>query len=134
MANIVKIRNSGTSLAQPSSLEYGEIAINYNDGKLFYKNSSNQIVSFGLVDSLSTLSDVSISNLSDGQILSYNAGSGEWLNSSVGFLPEGGSRGQILTKTDSSDYNTEWTDIISGDGGSPSSYLRVYVAMDAGGV
>jgi len=31
---------------QVGDLEYGEIAINYNDGKIYYKNSSNQIKAF----------------------------------------------------------------------------------------
>lgn len=43
MANTIKIKRSGTSSQVPNSLEYGELAINYADGKLFYKNSSNQI-------------------------------------------------------------------------------------------
>lgn len=46
MANTVKIKNSGTASNTPNSLEYGELAINYADGKLFYKNTSNQIVEF----------------------------------------------------------------------------------------
>lgn len=44
MANTIKIKRSSTASAVPSSLEYGELAINYADGKLFYKNASNQIV------------------------------------------------------------------------------------------
>lgn len=44
MANTIKLKRSGTSSQVPSSLEHGEIAINYADGKIFYKNNSNQIV------------------------------------------------------------------------------------------
>lgn len=44
MANTIKLKNSGTSTNVPSSLEYGEIAINYADGKLFYKDSNASIV------------------------------------------------------------------------------------------
>lgn len=46
MANIVKIKNSNVAGRFPSSLEIGELAININDGKLFYKNANNQIESF----------------------------------------------------------------------------------------
>lgn len=46
MANTIKLKNSGTSSNTPASLEYGELALNYADGKLFYKNSSNSIVEF----------------------------------------------------------------------------------------
>lgn len=44
MANTIKIKRSGTANVVPGSLEHGELAINYADGKIFYKNSSNSIV------------------------------------------------------------------------------------------
>lgn len=47
MANVIKLKNSGTANSAPTSLEVGELAINYADGKIFYKNSSNTIVEFG---------------------------------------------------------------------------------------
>lgn len=46
MANTIKIKNSGTAASAPSALEHGELAINYADGKIYYKNSSNSIVEF----------------------------------------------------------------------------------------
>ena len=46
MANTIKLKNSGTPAAVPSSLEYGELGLNYADGKIFYKNSSNTITEF----------------------------------------------------------------------------------------
>ena len=49
MANVIKLKNSGTANTAPASLEYGEIAINYADGVLFYKNASNTIISFDIV-------------------------------------------------------------------------------------
>jgi len=44
----IQLKRSGTASATPSSLEHGELAINYNvaDGKLFWKDSSNTIQSF----------------------------------------------------------------------------------------
>jgi hypothetical protein len=48
MANVIKIKNSGTSNAAPTSLEYGELAINYADGVLFFKDSNNTIISFDI--------------------------------------------------------------------------------------
>ena len=53
MANVIKIKNSGTALSAPASLEYGEIAINYADQILFYKDSNNTIVSFDISDTVS---------------------------------------------------------------------------------
>ena len=46
MPNIIKIKNSGTPSNVPASLEHGELAINYADGKIFYKNISNSVVEF----------------------------------------------------------------------------------------
>ena len=44
----VVIYNSGTTTNVPlaANLAYGELAINYTDGKLFYKNGSGVVVSF----------------------------------------------------------------------------------------
>lgn len=46
MPNTIQIKRSGTTSQVPTSLAYGELAINYADGKLYYKNSSNNIVEF----------------------------------------------------------------------------------------
>lgn len=45
MANIIKIKNSGISSNTPSagSLEYGELALNYADGRLFFKKDSSNV-------------------------------------------------------------------------------------------
>ena len=42
----VQIKRSGTAAATPSSLLHGEVALNYADGKLFWKDASNVIQSF----------------------------------------------------------------------------------------
>lgn len=45
MATTIKVKKSGVTgnVPQPSSLEYGELALNYADGFLFYKNANNTI-------------------------------------------------------------------------------------------
>jgi hypothetical protein len=48
MANTIKIKNSGTPSAVPGSLEYGELGLNYADGKIFYKNGAGIISEFTL--------------------------------------------------------------------------------------
>ena len=65
MANTtIAIKKSATAAAVPSVLQFGELAINYADGKLFYKNVNSSIVefspsgggnSFGTVNANSTL-------------------------------------------------------------------------------
>jgi hypothetical protein len=44
MPNTILIKKSGTASAVPSSLSYGELAINYADGRLYYKNAAGSIV------------------------------------------------------------------------------------------
>lgn len=47
MANtLIQLKKSSTPSAIPSILEYGELAINYADDKLFFKNVNNSIVEF----------------------------------------------------------------------------------------
>lgn len=48
MANKVLLKKSSVAakVPLPSDLDYGELAINYADGKLYFKNSSNQIQAF----------------------------------------------------------------------------------------
>lgn len=44
MANTtIKLKKSGTSGNTPSTLEFGELSLNYADGKLYYKNDSGVI-------------------------------------------------------------------------------------------
>ena len=44
MANtVIKLKKSSTPSVSPVDLEYGEIAINYADGRLYYKDSSDTI-------------------------------------------------------------------------------------------
>jgi hypothetical protein len=103
MSNIIKLKNSGTASATPSYLEYGELALNYNDEKIFYRNSLNEIAEFDLSlealigpqgpqgpqgppGTLSTgvlddLSDVSTSMPSSGDFLKWNGTA--WINDSI---------------------------------------------------
>lgn len=47
MANtVIALKKSATPSATPSSLANGELAINYADGKLYYKNANGTIVAF----------------------------------------------------------------------------------------
>jgi hypothetical protein len=54
MANVIKIKNSGTASNAPTaaSLQYGELALNYQDRKLYFKNSAST------VDYIASYSDI----------------------------------------------------------------------------
>lgn len=49
MANKVLLKKSSVigKVPQPGDLDYGELALNYADGKLFYKNTSNTVAQIG---------------------------------------------------------------------------------------
>jgi hypothetical protein len=65
MANTILLKRSGSAGIAPGSLAFGEVAINYNDGKLFYKNASGTIVGSKLITSISgTANRVSVSETS----------------------------------------------------------------------
>jgi hypothetical protein len=65
MANTIKIKRSGTANTAPSSLDHGELAINYADGKLYYKNSSGSINGVKLLTNIvGTTNEVSVSESS----------------------------------------------------------------------
>lgn len=47
MANTtIQLKRSATSSNVPAVLDFGELAINYTDGKLFYKHSNGTILPF----------------------------------------------------------------------------------------
>jgi hypothetical protein len=49
MGTSIRLKKSAVSTNAPDTgdIDYGELAINYNDGKLYYKTSSNTIDFFG---------------------------------------------------------------------------------------
>lgn len=65
MSNTIVLKRSGTNTSAPSSLTYGEIAINYSDGKLFYKDSSDTIVAVKLIKNITgTSGEVTVTETS----------------------------------------------------------------------
>ena len=46
MSTTIKIKKSGITSNTPGTLEFGELAINYADGKLFYKDATGNIQQF----------------------------------------------------------------------------------------
>jgi len=91
MSNKVLLKRSSVAGKVPvaSDLEYGELALNYNDGVLYYKDNSNTIQSIsgsgeGGSSTLDGLTDVTINSVADGDVLQYDSGSGEWINAPTG--------------------------------------------------
>lgn len=57
---ILKIKKSSVPGRAPTELEYGEVAINYNDGRLYYKSASNNIRNFVDSDIVTNLVDTKL--------------------------------------------------------------------------
>lgn len=64
MANKVLLKKSSTAAKVPlvGDLDYGELAINYTDGKLYYKTASNAIDTFPSLSATATLTNKTLSS------------------------------------------------------------------------
>jgi hypothetical protein len=73
---ILKKSSVGAKLPLTTDLEYGEVALNYADGKLYFKNSSNNIVFLGASSATETLTNKSVSlgsNTLTGTVAQFNS-------------------------------------------------------------
>lgn len=106
MANtVIALKKSSTPSAEPVNLANGELAINFADGKLFYKNSTGQIVSFtsgsnsfGTVNANGTL----IISDTVGDVLTIEAGNnisivGDAINDKITISATGGGDSTIAS-------------------------------------
>jgi hypothetical protein len=59
---ILKKSSVGAKVPLTTDLEYGELALNYADGKLYFKDSSNQIQFLGSSSATETLSNKSLTS------------------------------------------------------------------------
>ena len=76
MTNTLLIKRSSTANAIPTAgqLEYGELAINYRDGNLFYKNNGNQVIVIASNQVLSVSGNVTGGNINtSGQVSATSA-------------------------------------------------------------
>lgn len=104
MANTIKIKNSGISNNAPTSLEFGELGLNYADGKIFFKNLSNTIVEFSTPPNFVVQSTAPANT------------SVIWADTSVtgvGVVPVGGTTGQVLSKGSNTSYDAVWANAIT---------------------
>lgn len=104
MANTIKIKNSGISNNAPTSLEFGELGLNYADGKIFFKNLSNTIVEFSTPPNFVVQSTAPANT------------SVIWADTSVtgvGVVPVGGTTGQVLSKGSNTSYDAVWANAVT---------------------
>lgn len=121
------------STTAPTGVDEGDMWFDTDDLILYVRSGGAWVSATGAL-TLDGLADVSTSTAVDGDVLQYDGTAGEWVAATFSSLPSGGDTGQVLSKVDGTDYNVEWADVISADGGTPSTWTRVFVAIDAGGV
>lgn len=64
MANKVFIKRSSTAAKVPlvTDLDYGELALNYTDGKLYYKTASNVVDTYASITATAILTNKSLTS------------------------------------------------------------------------
>ena len=102
MANKVLLKKSSTGAKVPlvTDLDYGELAINYADGKLYYKTSGNTIDSYPSATATATLTNKTLSSATLSGSLTAGGGTG--------------TSGQVLQSTGS---GVQWADVSGGGSG-----------------
>lgn len=58
MANTILLKKSGVENKKPSDLALGEIALNYHDGNIYFKDGSNNIAEMKRLDERLNATDV----------------------------------------------------------------------------
>jgi hypothetical protein len=118
MANKVLLKKSSVGARAPvvGDLDYGELALNYADGKLYYKTSSNTIKSF--------TEDTSVVTLTGTQTLTNKTLSSATLTGTLTAGGGTGTSGQVLSSTGT---GVQWVD-QTGGGGSGNSFTTIAVA------
>jgi hypothetical protein len=113
MANKVLLKKSSVGARVPvvEDLEYGELAINYTDGKLYYKTASNTIDTYASISATATLTNKTLTSpvISGGTInnaiiggTTAAAGSFTTIAASSTITATGDVLGQYLRSTNSS--------------------------------
>lgn len=142
MSTKVLLKKSSITGKAPvvGDLSYGELAINYADGVLYYRKSDDTIQQIGgtggtaftydsSAPSTPNTGDVWVDSNSGIQYIYIDDGdSSQWvelgLSIAEGIIP-GGTTGQVLTKSSNSDYETEWTtlDALPDQSGNNGKFL-----------
>jgi hypothetical protein len=157
MANKVLLKKSSTAAKVPvvGDLDYGELALNYTDGKLYYKTASNTIDSIPSITATATLTNKTLTSptitsptLSGGTInntviggTTAAAGSFTTLAASSNITATGDVLAQYLRSTNSSGdeggvillYKPQTNSTISGTGVTIDVYQNKLRIFEQGG-
>ena len=148
MTNTVLIKRSGTANSVPTAgqLLSGELAINYADGNLFFKNSSNVVTTIASNKFVSVTGNVTGGNLiTVGQISAtgtisttgstvstgFAVGNGAVGNVGLGFFPTAGTPGEYAIRDYSTVTNSIYFDVGMGGTAAGSFQFRTTNAYNS---
>lgn len=66
MTNTIQLKRTNVENKAPTTLEHGELAVNYHDGNIYYKDNANNIAEMKRLDS--RLNEIDVTNMT------YNGG------------------------------------------------------------
>jgi hypothetical protein len=113
---------SGTSL---DGLTDVTITTPLNNQTIKYDTATGTWVNVTVSNSsLDGLTDVTITSPLAGQTIKYDTATNSWINGVVSGVPAGGTAGQILTKSSSTDYDAGWTDNYADWTSQVKQYVR----------
>jgi hypothetical protein len=112
---ILKKSSVGAKVPQTGDLDYGELALNYADGKLYFKNSSNAISSFSANIDLS-----GYASLTGTQTLTNKTVSSPVITGTITANGGVGTSGQILSSTGT---GVQWITTSAGSSGTVTSIV-----------
>jgi len=80
MSTVIKLKKSSVSGLEPdpNNLEYGELAINYNDGKLYFRTNTNTLNYFPSISQTEAFLPDQTNN--SGKVLSTDGTTASWVN------------------------------------------------------
>ena len=139
MTATIKLKKSSVSSNAPgtSDIDYGELAINYADGNLYYKNSSNVIKNFADSDNVQSSINAAItaagsynnasvdthlnqSTAGSGEVLSWNGSDYDWVSAADSTkLPLAG--GTMSGDIDGNGNKVLFANVYSATGDLPSA-------------
>jgi hypothetical protein len=129
MANIIKLKKSSQAGKVPETLEYGELALNYTDGKLYYKKSDGTIADYFLSLDGSDSRYVNVTgDTMTGALIVSNTIQHQGL-----VTTEGTNLDQVKSITKSITLTTDWQDTgIKGTDLATGTYIVQLYANDVG--
>lgn len=135
MSNQITLKKSSVASKVPAAadLAYGELALNYADGNLFFKNSSNTVTAIASTQFVSVTGNVTGGNINATQTISA-VGNVVATNFFATGIFYGDGSGLTGISTTGGYFNSTLTSFPSGNYGSGEPYVQQGATEDPFGV